>query len=98
MTKFLILWKLDTDKVPESPEEQMVFFNRLMNMVDEDFKSGMLDWGEFVDGHRGYAINEGTEQELALALMRYSPYIKFKVHPVLSASQVGENMKTLSQA
>lgn len=98
MAKFLILWELDTTRVPESPEEQMVLFNRLMNMVDEDFKIGMLDWGEFVGGHTGYAINEGTEQELALALMKYSPNIKFKVHPVLSASQIEENMKALSQA
>jgi hypothetical protein len=98
MAKFLILWELDTNRVPESPEEQMVLFSRLMNMVEEDFKSGMLDWGEFVDGHTGYAINECTEQELALALMKYGPYIKFKVHPVLSASQIEEIMKALSQA
>lgn len=98
MAKFLILWELDTTRVPESPEEQMVLFNRLMNMVDVDFKSGMIDWGEFVGGHTGYAINEGTEQELALALMKYSPYIKFKVHPVLSAIQIEENMKALPQA
>ena len=98
MAKFLILWESDTTRMPESPEEQMVLFNRLMNMVDEDFKSGMLDWGEFVGGGAGYVISEGTEQELALALMKYSPYMKFKVHPVLSASQVEEIMKALSQA
>lgn len=69
-----------------------------MNMVDEDFKSGMLDWGEFVGGGAGYAINEGTEQDLALGLMKYSPYIKFKVYPVLSASQTVDNIKALSQA
>lgn len=98
MAKFLILWEFDTTRMPESPEEQMVLFNRLMNIVDEDFKSGMLDWGEFVGGHTGYAISEGTEQELALGLVKYSPYIKFKVHPVLSATQIKENMKALSQA
>jgi len=98
MAKFLMLWELDTTKMPESPEEQMVLFNRLMNMVDEDFKSGMLDWGEFVGGGAGYSITECTEQELNLDLMKYSPYVKFKVHPVLSASQIEENMKALSQA
>ena len=98
MAKFLILWESDTTRMPESPEEQMVLFNRLMNMVDEDFKSGMLDWGEFVGGGAGYVISEGTEQELALALMKYSPYMKFKVHPVLSVSQIEEIMKAMSQA
>ena len=56
----------------------------------------MLDWGEFLGGHAGYTINEGTEQELALALMRYTPYVKFKVHPVLSRSQIEDNIKALS--
>ncbi len=98
MSRFLILWELNTCMIPENPEEQMAFFTRLMSMVAEDFKIGMVDWGEFAGGHTGYAISEGTEQEIALALMKYSPYIKFLVHPVLSASQVEENMKALSQA
>lgn len=95
MTKFLILWELDTTRIPESPVKQMILFNRLMNMVDEDLKSGMLNWGESLNGHTGYVINEGTEEELALVLMRYTPYVKFKVHPVLSTSQVKENIKAL---
>ncbi len=98
MSKFLILWETDTCRIPENPEEQMALFARLMDMVREDFKIGMVDWGEFAGGHTGYAISEGTEQEIALALMKYSPYVKFVVHPVLSASQVEENMKALSQA
>jgi len=98
MTKFLILWELDTTKLPGSPEEQMVLFDGLMNLVDEDFKSGLLDWGEFVGGGAGYSISEGNEQEVALYLMKYSPYVKFQVHPVLSASQIKENMKALSQS
>jgi len=98
MSKFLILWEMNTCMIPEHPQEQMALFTRLMNMVSEDFKIGLVDWGEFASGHTGYAISEGTEQEIALALMKYSPYIKFVVHPVLSARQVEENLKALSQA
>ncbi|KCZ71098.1 hypothetical protein ANME2D_03130 [Candidatus Methanoperedens nitroreducens] len=98
MARFLILWRVDTMKVPESPEEQMTLSTKLMNMVKEDLKRGMLDWGGFVGGHVGYAIAEGTEQEIALALAKYSPYIKFKVNPVLSVSQVDEIMKAMSKA
>ena len=98
MAKFLVMWKLDTKMMPESPEEQIGVFSRLMAMVKDDFKSGMVDWGEFVGGNAGYSIAEGTEQELALDLMKYTPYVKFKVYPTLSVDQVEENMKAISKA
>ncbi len=96
MTKFLTLWELDTTKFPEKPEEQIALSTKLLNMVKEDFERGG-DWGEFVGGDAGYSIFEGTEQDTALALMKYSPYIKFKVYSVLSLEQTFENMKKLSQ-
>jgi hypothetical protein len=98
MTKFLTLWKLDTTKIPEEPDEQVAIYTKLLNMVKEDFESYKMDWGEFVGGGVGYSISEGTEQEIALSLMKYSPYIRFKVHPVLSLEQTFENMKKLTQA
>ena len=97
MTKFLTLWKVDTAKMPVSPEEQISLFTNLLNMVKEDFKNGG-DWGEFTGGGAGYFVSEGTEQEVALALMKYSPYIKFKLFPVLSVEQVLENIQKISHA
>lgn len=97
MTKFLGLWKEDTAKMPVSPEEQISLSTNLLNMVKEDFKNEG-DWGEFAGGGAGYFVSEGTEQEVALALMKYSPYIKFKLFPVLSVEQVLENIKKISQA
>lgn len=98
MGKFLILWKLDKTMMPESPEEQIGLLSRLMAMVKDDFKSGMVDWGQFVGGNKGYSIAEGTEQELALDLMKYTPYVNFKVYPALSVDQAEENMKAISKA
>ncbi len=96
MTKFLTLWKTDMTKAPDKPEELMALRTKFLNMIKEDFKSG--DWGEYASGHEGYGISEGTEQEIALVLMKYSPYIKFKVYPVLSVEQELEIVKKLSQA
>ncbi len=98
MTRFLIFWKDDMTRIPQDPKEQMALYTRLMDMVKEDLKSGMLDWGEFVGGHAGYAIAEGTEQEIALALSKYMPYLKFKANSVIPASQVEEIMKIISQS
>lgn len=98
MTKFLILWKDDMSRIPEDIEEQMALYARLVNLVKEDFKSGMLDWGEFVGGHAGYAIAEGIEQEIALALTKYMPYLKFKAYSVISIEQVEEILKAQPKA
>jgi hypothetical protein len=101
MAKFLTLWEIDTTKLPGKPEEQMSLYTKLMNMLKEDLESRAahkMDWGEFANVNEGYSIYEGTEQEIALSVMKYSPYIKFKVYPVLSYEQVLENMKKLSQA
>lgn len=98
MGKFLVLWKMDKTMMPESSEGQMELFSRLMAMVREQYKSGMLDWGQFVSGNAGYCIVEGTEQELALDLMKFNPYVRFKVYPALSVDQVEENMKAISKA
>lgn len=98
MTKFLILWKDDMDRIPEDTGEQLALYARLVDFVKEDFKSGMLDWGEFVGGHAGYAIAEGTEQEIAMGLTKYMPYLKFKANPVISIEQVEEILKAQPKA
>ena len=99
MAKFLTLWEIDTTKLPEKLEEQMSLYTKLMDMLKEDIESRhKMDWGEFVNVNEGYSIYEGTEQEVWLSLVKYTPYLKFKVYPVLSYEQVIENMKKLSQA
>jgi hypothetical protein len=99
MAKFLTLWETDTTRVSESPEEQILHDTMLVNMVKEDLESGKtLDWGMFAGGElRGYCIDEGTELEITMMNMRYVPYIKFKMYPILSVNQVEEMMKALSQ-
>ncbi len=98
MTKFLILWETDMSRVPESPEEQMSLYTKLQNMVKEDLEQGTTkDFGMFLNGIEGYTIEEGTEEEIALSTMKYSPYIKCKVYPTISVSQIDKIMKKLSQ-
>lgn len=103
MAKFLSLWEIDTTKMPDKPEEQIALYTKLLNMVKEDLEIKSktvhkIDWGEFAGGGAGYGILEGTEQDIALSLMKYRPYVKFKLHPVLSLEQTLENVMKLSQA
>ena len=94
MGKYLTLWEVDTNRVPEDPKEQLEFFEKIENMVKEDLKNGPTkDFGMFLGGDRGYSIDEGTEEEVAMSNMKYCPFIKCAVHQVISTDQVDEIMK-----
>ena len=98
MGKFLVLWEVDTTRIPANPEELYENWTVMLNLVKKDMESGLKDWGMFAGRLSGYSINEGSEQEIALRVTKYVPYIKFKVYPVISVDQVLENITTLSKA
>ncbi len=94
MTKFLALWEIDTSKMLESPEEQVKLWSKQLEMVKKDG----CDWGMFAGRLSGYSISEDMdEQEISLRLMKYVPYVKFKVYPIVSLDQVIENMKKIAE-
>ena len=94
MGKYLILWETDLSRVPEDPKEQLELFTKLNNMVKEDLKNGPTkDFGMFLGGDSGYTIEEGTDEEIAMSTLKYSPFIKCTVHQVISADQIEEIMK-----
>ncbi len=98
MGKYLMLWEIDTTKIPVSPKERGGGWNLLMGMVKQDIKRGLnKDWGAFVGEINGYAVLEGTEVEIMNALQQYVPFVHFKVHPVASVSQVDEMIKALTK-
>lgn len=94
MGKYITLWEVDMSRVPEDPEEQLEFFGKIQSMVKEDLASGQTkDFGMFLGGDKGYAIDEGTAEEVAMSNMKYCPFIKCTVHQVISADQIDEIMK-----
>lgn len=98
MGKYLMLWEVDTTRLPVSPKERGAGWNALMGMVKQDIKKGITkDWGAFVGELRGYAVNEGSELEVLNAAQQYSPFVHFKVHPIASLSQVEEMIKTMTK-
>ena len=98
MGKYLVLWEIDLTKVPISPQERGAGWRALTDMVKQDIKKGMTkDWGAFVGELRGYAVAEGTEVEIGNWTEQYVPFVRFKVHPIASISQVDEIIKALSK-
>lgn len=100
MTKYLILWRMDEDRIPEDPIEIMKGNEKFMGMVKEDIETGTtLEWGMFAGGRTaGYAICEGTELEVTMENMKYVPHIRMKSYPVMGPAQVEEMMKLSQEA
>jgi len=97
MGTYLMLWQLDSARVPVDPKERGAAWSAMMEMVKKDLEKGILkDWGAFVGEGRGFGIMEGTETEISINLQRYSPYVHFETHPIMSVSQVGEMLKALA--
>ena len=98
MAKYLLLWEIDTTKIPVSPKERGAGWKALMEMVKQDMKKGFTkDWGAFVGEVSGYAVDEGSELEVMNALQQCTPFVHFKVHPIASVSQVEEMIKALTK-
>ena len=96
MAKYLVLWHIDTTRIPVSPQEQRAMLEGSIAMVEQDAKTGISkDWGQFVAGMRGYGIVEGTEVEIATMLQKYTPFVQFELHPVMSARMVKQAIKAL---
>jgi len=97
MGRYLVLWEVDQSRVPIDAKERGGAWSILMAMVRQDKEAGKIkDWGTFVGEINGFAVYEGTEVEVGSALMKYVPYVRFNVHPLVSESQTNEIIKSLS--
>ena len=97
MGRYLVLWKVDQSRVPVDAKERGGAWSILMDVVRQDREAGMItDWGGFVGETNGFAVYEGTEVKVGSALVKYVPYVSFKIHPLASESQTNEIVKSLS--
>lgn len=47
----------------------------------------------FLGGDSGYTIEEGTEEEIAMCAMKYSPFVRCITYAVISTDQIDEIMQ-----
>lgn len=74
--------------VPVEPEQKGKLIASLFQMLKEDEKAGVcMNWAMFPEASGGISFSNQNEEELASRLMKYSPYIIFKVKPILSLDQ-----------
>lgn len=88
MPKFLVRWKMNPQMIPADPEAQGKLMLSLFQMAKEDEQAGIcLNWGMFPEASEGISFSDQSGEELASRLMKYYPYIFFKVKPLLSLDQ-----------
>ena len=93
MAKYLVLWEVDTARLPVDPEEKKQLLLQVDARVKEQLESGVAkDFGEF-GGMKGYAIIEGTAQQMYSIVSSYMPLTRITVHSVMSIDEVIEGVK-----
>ena len=96
MGRYLLLWESDETKIPLDPTARRESWLAACEMVRQDFKSGLVkDWGVLLGQVKGFAIDEGTEEEVQKATLKYIPYFRFQIIPILTVDQQVEAIKSI---
>ena len=96
MGRYLLLWEADETKIPLDPTVRRESWLAAIEMVRQDFKSGLTkDWGVFLGQTKGFSIGEGTEEEIQKVALKYIPYFRFQIIPILTVDQQVEAIKSI---
>ena len=100
MSKYFVKWQMDPTKTPVNPEERVKGWLAMAEMVKADIAAGKIkDFGIAAGGGWGYAIREeASEAEVFTALLKWSPFIRFEVTPVLTVEQAAESINNAAAA
>jgi len=96
VAKYLILWEVDSARVPTNAKERGTAWLALIEMVKADMKKGVTkDWGSFPGELRGYSIGEGSEVDIGRLCLPFMPYVRFEVHPVVPLAENEQAIKDM---
>jgi len=96
MGRYLVLWEADDAKIPLDPKVRRESWLAACEISRQDLESGLTkDWGSFLGQTKGFAIHEGTEEEIGKALLKYMPYFRFQVFSIQTLDQLVEAIKTI---
>jgi hypothetical protein len=84
----LIKWEVETKFLAKTPEERLKMQVQMQKWVKEDVEKGIhTAWGIDLGGMSGFALTNLDGEDLYLAMMRFSPLIKFKVKRMLTIDE-----------
>jgi hypothetical protein len=85
LTKFLILWCTNlAAPFPTDSKEHIRFMDHIWASIDKRAKEGMLkDYEFFLESKAGYAIAEGTTEQVFMYVSMFTLYWTSTVHEVI---------------
>jgi hypothetical protein len=84
--------------MPADPQERMKLLMSFTEMAKKDLGSGDVKmWGVSPGGGQGFSIAEGDAKEVMGGIMKYTPYYKFDVKPMLSIDETIDVMKGMQK-
>jgi hypothetical protein len=96
MGRYLTLWEVDESKIPLDPQERKVGWLGAIEMTKQSMKEGLVkDWGSFLGETKGLTIFEGTEEDVIKETMKYIPYFRFKIYPLVSIEKLEAAIKAM---
>ncbi len=100
MTKFFMRWEVDSAFIPDDPEERTKQWLKMLEMVKADIKEGITaDWGLCSGELAGHSVTaDTTAEKVNTNLLRWMPYVKFEVSPVLTVDQTMKSIKTAAES
>ena len=93
---YLNLWESDESLMPKDPEERSKILASMLEMTKKAVDSGEIKmWGLSPAGGCGFSISERDPKDILAASMKYAPYIKMEIRPMLSLAEVSDVMKEM---
>jgi hypothetical protein len=98
MARYMILWEMDTSRMPEDTKAKKAQWLGFQDIVKKNVKEGVFkEWGQLAGGICGYCIFEGSAVELHTFTAQWIPYVKFKVGELLTVDEITEGTKALPE-
>jgi hypothetical protein len=89
MGRYLLHWEIDESKIPVDAQERKTGWLMMLEMTKQDMQAGLVkEWGVFVSQTKGFTISEGTEEQMHAIALKYVPFVRFNIYPLLSRDQV----------
>ena len=97
MPRYLMMWELDTTKIPINPKERANTWLPMIQMVKQDMQSGMLkEWETYIGEMKGFGVSEGSEEEMGKMVQKFVPFVKFTTHPIITIDQMEKLAKEMA--
>jgi len=94
MTNFFVLWKAQTNTLPQDPRMAMQLYQAFGAQIKRDQESGEVkETQSFLEGDAGYLVSgDITKERLHEILLAYGPYVTFEIHQTVPALKTVENL------